>query len=75
MSMTQTDLNRAVSRATGESIATVRRIGFLISEPDDDRTEEPDDEHFGPSALDWDAVETVRYGRHPRECSTLFPAA
>lgn len=74
MPMTQSDLNRAVSRATGESIATIRRIGFLISEPEDDRTEEADDETFGPSVLDWDAVEAVRCGRHPRECPTALSA-
>ena len=72
--MTQSDLNRAVSRATGESVATVRRIGFLLSEPSDDFPED-DDEGFGPSALDWDALDHARLGRQARECSTAFPVA
>ena len=32
--MTQAELNRAVARATGESVAMVKRIGFLLAEPD-----------------------------------------
>lgn len=72
--MTQSELNRAVSRATGESVATVRRIGFLVSEPANDLPES-DDEGFGPSVLDWDAVEHFRLGRQPRECSAAFPVA
>ena len=33
--MQQADLNRAVSRATGESVTTIKRLGFLLAEPDD----------------------------------------
>ena len=32
--MTQTELNRAVSRATGETVATIRSLGFDIADPD-----------------------------------------
>ncbi len=31
--MRQTDLNRAVAHVTGESIATIQRLGFLLAEP------------------------------------------
>ena len=31
----QTELNRAVARATGETMATVKRLGFLLAESDD----------------------------------------
>jgi len=65
--MRQSDLNRAVARATGESVDTVRRLGFLLADPDDSFPD-PQDEALGPSALDWDALDQARYGRHPREC-------
>ncbi len=32
--MNQTELNRAVARATGESLTTVRRLGFLLADFD-----------------------------------------
>lgn len=67
--MTQSDLNRAVSRATGESVTTIRRLGFLLSEPED-TFPDPEDETLGPSVLDWDAVDQRRYGRHVREYPT-----
>ena len=44
--MNQTELNRAVARATGESLTTVRRLGFLLA--DFDRCDRP---ARGP---DWD---------------------
>ena len=62
--MQQRDLNRAVSRATGESVSTIKRLGFLIAEPDDPH--DPDSEEFGPYVIDWDAVERQR-DSHPIE--------
>jgi len=32
--MTQFDLNRAVARATGETLATSSRLGFSLADPD-----------------------------------------
>lgn len=32
--MTQSRLNRAVARATGESLATIERLGFSIVDPE-----------------------------------------
>jgi hypothetical protein len=32
--MTQAELNRAVSRATGETVTTIRNLGFDIADPD-----------------------------------------
>lgn len=72
--MTPSDLHRAVSRATGESVATVRRLGFLLAEPDDSFAD-PDEESLGPSVLDWDALDQRRYGRHVRECPSARPVA
>lgn len=65
--MTQSDLNRAVSRATGESMTTIRRLGFLLSVPED-AFPDPEDEALGPSVLDWDALDQHRYSRQVREC-------
>jgi hypothetical protein len=31
--MKQADLNRAVARATGETVSTVKRLGFLLADP------------------------------------------
>jgi hypothetical protein len=53
--VTQSDLNRAVSRATGESVATVKRLGFLI-EPPSFPVDDPEDEALGPHVLDWDVL-------------------
>ena len=57
--MKHVDLHRAVARAAGESVATVKRIGFLIDDPEvkADDAEPPD---LGPCVLDWDQVELWR---------------
>lgn len=65
--MTQRELNRAVARATGESVSTVERIGFLLADPETDVTD-PDDEALGPSVLDWDALEPIHPGLLASEC-------
>ena len=31
--MRQADLNRAIAQATGESVSTIKRLGFLLAEP------------------------------------------
>ena len=48
--MKQTDLNRAVALATGETIATVKRLGFLLAEPHE--TVDPDSEMSGPLVIE-----------------------
>jgi hypothetical protein len=52
--MTQRQLNRAVARATGESMPTIGRMGF--SAPAD----EPLDADLDPLVADWDALEARR---------------
>lgn len=56
--MTQADLERAVSRATGESLATVRQLGFQLEDrsPADFDEPEGNDEVLeeGPLVFDWD---------------------
>ena len=59
--MTQRQLNREVARATGESVETIQRLGFLLDDSDLDLSD-PDSEDLGPYVLDWDAVEQARAG-------------
>ncbi|REJ91765.1 MAG: hypothetical protein DWQ35_13760 [Planctomycetota bacterium] len=59
--MKQTDLNRAVARATGESVATIKRLGFLIAAPEE--LLDPDSEEHGPFVIDWDELAGERYAR------------
>ncbi|MCH5375947.1 MAG: hypothetical protein JJ992_18410 [Planctomycetes bacterium] len=57
--MTQAELDRAVSIATGESPATISALGFNIADPDFvDYDPEPSD--VEDLMLDWDAVESSR---------------
>lgn len=56
--MTQRELNRAVARATGETIDTVQRIGFLLADPSTPM--DPDDDQFGPPVIDWDELAAQR---------------
>jgi hypothetical protein len=58
--MRQADLDRAVARATGESVSTIKRLGFLLDEPLPE-TEDAEAEEFGPHVLDWDEVEFQRF--------------
>jgi hypothetical protein len=53
--MTQKDVNRAVSRATGESLDTVRRYGFSIVEVyDEDDPNSDAAEVVALRIIDWD---------------------
>ena len=62
--MTQRELNRAVARATGESVDMIERMGFgpVEDSPGDfsgelsgDRSDDPE-----PSMIDWDAHDDSR---------------
>ena len=64
--MSQRDLERAVARATGESMATVRRLGFLLAEPDG-----WPDEELDADVIDWDALQSQRFQLTP----TAMPLA
>ena len=67
--MKQADLNRAVARATGESISTIKRLGFLIDDPDHIDPLDP-----GPAVVDWDELQARRV--EPFCCEPeLVPAA
>mgnify|MGYP001607832146 CR=1 FL=1 len=56
--MTQADLEREVSRATGESRGTIRRHGFsMLPLPDDSFDDELDDSTV--RTIDWDAQDAI----------------
>ena len=54
--MNQNELNRAVARATGETVSAVKRIGFMIMDPAQP-VEDPTDPVHGGRAIDWDDFE------------------
>ena len=56
--MTQLDLNEAVARATGESVALVDQVGFQLADPLD---VEFDPEPRGPLVLDWDLMQAAQW--------------
>ena len=56
--MQASEFYRAVAEATGESVSTIRQLGFsLVEEPSDDQDDEV---CFGPNVIDWDEVEALR---------------
>ena len=60
--MTQQQLDRAVARATGESLTTIRRHGFSLVMPLS--IFDPDAEELAqPQVVDWDEVESDRRSR------------
>ena len=50
--MTQAELNREVARATGESVAEIKHLGFVPL------TMEPYEQE--PQVVDWDEVDEAR---------------
>lgn len=57
--MKQADINREVARATGESVATVKRLGFLIADPDEP-IGDPNAPELGGRVIDWDDFDCFR---------------
>jgi hypothetical protein len=57
--MTQSELNRAVARATGENLRVISRLGFGLADPVFvEHDPEPCD--VEARCLDWDAVDSER---------------
>ena len=57
--MNQTQLNRAVARATGETLDTISHLGFSIADPkvvDYD----PEPSRRAPQVVDWDELDARR---------------
>jgi hypothetical protein len=66
--MTQRQINRAVARATGDSLATIARMGFGLVDPATDQDAwEPAD--FGPNVIDWDEREKQRLSYLPQRAA------
>ena len=63
--MTQNDLNRAVARATGETIRTVTHRGFGIADPDIVGFD-PEPNDIESKTVDWDALDAGRPGVCPQ---------
>lgn len=55
--MTQSRLDRAVARATGEDISTIKRMGFSVVDPDQT---DFDNEPALPNVVDWDELDRRR---------------
>jgi hypothetical protein len=56
--MTQTQINRTVARATGESLGTIIRRGFGIEQPGETDCDD-DGPDMLPSVVDWDALDAA----------------
>ncbi|MEM9369312.1 MAG: hypothetical protein AAGD07_25305 [Planctomycetota bacterium] len=54
--MNQKEINRAVALATGETVSAIKRLGFLIADPDQ-VFEDPSDPVHGGRVIDWDDFE------------------
>lgn len=50
--MNQKELNRAVARRTGETVGTIRHLGFNLEA-------EPDEFDHEACCLDWDEMEAI----------------
>jgi len=62
--MTQNQLHRAVARATGESLATIRSLGFDIADPDV-VCHDPEPNRR-PRIVDWDRLDAQRMAYLPQ---------
>ena len=68
--MTQNQLNQAISRITGEDLATIRRIGFSVADPDDvsfdpERPLRPRRRRSRIRIINWDRLAAKRIGYLP----------
>jgi hypothetical protein len=57
--MNQSQLNRALARATGESLDTIHRMGFSIADPESVRYD-PEPSRRRPLVVDWDDLDARR---------------
>jgi hypothetical protein len=62
--MNQSQLDRAVARATGETRNTVRRLGFSIADPPVVR-HDPEPSLRAPLVVDWDELDAQRSSSPP----------
>ena len=57
--MNQSQLDRAVARATGETLDAISRLGFSIADPESARYD-PEPSRRPPLVVDWDELDTRR---------------
>lgn len=57
--MTQSELNRAVATATGETVFTISELGFSIADPDSVAFD-PEPYEIEDQIVDWDALDAQR---------------
>ena len=57
--MNQNDLNRAVAAATGETVSSIKRLGFMIANPHEP-IDDPTDPVHGGRVIDWDDFDLFR---------------
>jgi hypothetical protein len=62
--MTQRELNRAVARATGDSVREIRRRGFSMANPAEVNFD-PEPDLLPPLAVNWDRLDSQRMGLFP----------
>jgi len=61
--MSQSELNHAVARSTGETFAEIEHLGFGLADPDQVAFDpEPDDGNY----VDWDVSQAVRHEENSR---------
>ena len=60
--MNQPQLDRAVARATGESLHTINCMGFSIADPAAVHYD-PEPSRQRPQVVDWDALDAQRQRR------------
>ena len=57
--MNQSQLNRAVARATGDSLDTIHRLGFSIADPESVQYD-PEPSSRRPQVVNWDDLDARR---------------
>jgi len=57
--MNQSQVNRAVARATGENVHTIGRMGFSIADPESVHYD-PEPSRSAPQIVDWDELDARR---------------
>ena len=67
--MTRSRVERAVARATGESLVTVQRLGFSIVEQQANICDDPPPR---PSSIDWEVLQRRRVGIFPARRRTTL---
>jgi len=64
--MTQAELNRAVARATGETVTTIRDLGFSLADSEE-AVHDPDSHDLDAQVVDWDELDTRRSAVFPQQ--------